>query len=140
MPEKKKKIRLYKFAAEYNLSTDKLLEFLVDKGFEIKSHMALLTDDMLDAIEDRFKKDIEAARKHYKKIDDFQKKFSTRKTSKKEEEKVEEKIEEILEEEEKTKAIPQDEVNKNVEEAEEVKVEEVTAEEVKVEHEVAETT
>jgi translation initiation factor IF-2 len=132
MPEKKKKIRLYKFAAEYNLSTDKLLEFLVDKGFDIKSHMALLTDDMLDAIEDRFKKDIEAARKHYKKIDDFQKKFSTRKASKKEEEKVEE----VLEEEETTKEVPQEEVAENVEE---VKAEEAAPEKEKVESEVVKT-
>ncbi len=88
MTEKKKKIRLYKFAAEYNLSTEKLVEFLEEKGFKIKSHMSLLTDDMLGVIEDRFKKDIEAARKHYKKIDDFQKKFSSKKTEKKVEEDI----------------------------------------------------
>ncbi len=132
MPEKKKKIRLYKFAAEYNLSTDKLLEFLVDKGFEIKSHMALLTDDMLEAIEDRFKKDIEAARKHYKKIDDFQKKFSTKKTPPKEEEK---KVEEVVEKEEETKETPLEDVSESVEEVAEAeekvepKVEEITEEE-----------
>lgn len=76
MPEtaKEKKLRLYKFASEYNLSTDSLMEFLHKKGYEVKSHMALLTDEMLADIKSHFKKDIEKAEKHYKKISDFQKK------------------------------------------------------------------
>ena len=39
MPEtaKEKKLRLYKFASEYNLSTDSLMEFLHKKGYEVKS-------------------------------------------------------------------------------------------------------
>ena len=71
---KEKKLRLYKFASEYNLSTDSLMEFLHKKGYEVKSHMALLTDEMLADIKSHFKKDIEKAEKHYKKISDFQKK------------------------------------------------------------------
>jgi translation initiation factor IF-2 len=71
---KEKKLRLYKFASEYNLSTDSLLEFLHKKGYEVKSHMALLTEEMLADIQSHFKKDIEKAEKHYKKISDFQKK------------------------------------------------------------------
>ncbi len=73
MPETKKaeKIRLYKFAAEYNLSSETLLEFLKSKDFKVKSHMSVLTDEMLAAIYDKFKKDIEIAEKHYKKILDF---------------------------------------------------------------------
>ncbi len=76
MPDtaKEKKLRLYKFATEYNLSTDSLLEFLQKKGFDVKSHMSLLTDDMVSEIKSFFKKDIEKAEKHYKKISDFQKK------------------------------------------------------------------
>jgi len=76
MPEntKTKKLRIYKFASEYNLATDSLVEFLKEKGYEIKGHMSLLTDDMLTDIAEHFKKDIEKAEKHYKKISEFNKK------------------------------------------------------------------
>ncbi len=78
MPEtvKDKKLRLYKFATEYNLATETLVEFLQKKGYEVKSHMSLLTDEMVADIKSFFKKDIEKAEKHYKKISDFQKKRS----------------------------------------------------------------
>ncbi len=86
MPEtaKEKKIRLYKFAAEYNLSTDSLIEFLQKKGHEVKGHMSLLTDGMLEDIKSFFKKDIEKAEKHYKKISEFQKKRIDRSDSEQE--------------------------------------------------------
>ncbi len=71
---KTKKLRLYKFASEFNLSTDTLMEFLQKKGYDVKSHMSLLSDDMLSDINSHFKKDIEKAEKHYKKISEFQKK------------------------------------------------------------------
>jgi len=76
MPEKSKKLRLYKFASEYNLSTDALVEYLTEKGYSVKGVMALLTDEMLSDIFDKFKKDIERAENHYKKIDEFHKRFS----------------------------------------------------------------
>ena len=53
MPEKSKKLRLYKFASEYNLSTDALVDFLKEKGYTVKGHMALLTDEMLSDIYDK---------------------------------------------------------------------------------------
>ncbi len=76
MPEKTKtkKLRIYKFASEYNLATDSLVDFLKEKGYEIKGHMSLLTDDMLSDVAEHFKKDIEKAEKHYKKISEFNKK------------------------------------------------------------------
>lgn len=76
MPDavKEKKIRLYKFASEYNIPTETLIEFLQKKGYEVKSHMTLLTDEMESDIRVHFKKDIEKAEKHYKKISEFQKK------------------------------------------------------------------
>ena len=78
MPEtvKDKKLRLYKFATEYNLATETLVEFLQKKGYEVKSHMSLMTDEMVAEIKSFFKKDIEKAEKHYKKISEFQKKRS----------------------------------------------------------------
>lgn len=76
MPEdvKEKKLRIYKFASEYNLSADILVEFLRKKGYEVKSHMSPLTDEMMSDIADHFKKDIEKAEKHYRKISEFNKK------------------------------------------------------------------
>ncbi|MFC2133498.1 translation initiation factor IF-2 [Bacteroidota bacterium] len=87
MPEKSKskKIRIYKFASEYNLATESLVEFLQSKGHKVKSHMSLLTDEMISEIQDHFKKDIENAEKHYRKISEFQKK----RTEKQEEEQTE---------------------------------------------------
>ena len=78
MPEntKEKKLRIYKYASEYNLATESLVDFLNEKGYKVKSHMSVLTDDMLADIQIKFKKDIEKAEKHYKKISDFNKKRS----------------------------------------------------------------
>ena len=78
MPEKRKKLRLYKIATEYNLSTDMLVDFLSEKGHKVNSHMSILSDEMLADIQEKFKKDIEKAEKHYKKISEFQKKRSDR--------------------------------------------------------------
>ena len=71
---KAKKIRVYKLATEYNLSAENIIEFLVDKGFEVKSHMSMLDDEMISAVRDHFQKDIEKAEKHYKKVAEFHKK------------------------------------------------------------------
>ncbi len=71
---KPKKIRIYKLATEYNLSAENLVEFLKEKGYKVKSHMAILNDEMITSIQDHYKKDIEKAEKHYKKIAEFHKK------------------------------------------------------------------
>ncbi len=68
------KIRLYKYAAEINLSSENLIEFLRKKGYEIKSHQSTLTEEMINEINALFKKDIEKAEQHYKKIAEFHKK------------------------------------------------------------------
>ncbi len=73
---KSKKLRVYKLASEYNLSAENLVEFLQKKGHEVKSHMSILTEEMINDINDHFKKDIEKAEKHYKKIAEFNKKRS----------------------------------------------------------------
>ncbi len=75
MPETKtKKVRVYKLASEYNLSAENLIEFLQKKGHDVKSHMSMLSDEMIIDINAHFKKDIEKAEKHYKKIAEFNKK------------------------------------------------------------------
>jgi translation initiation factor IF-2 len=71
---KSPKIRLYKFASEINLSSENLIEFLKTKGHEVKSHQSILTEDMINEINAHFKKDIEKAEQHYKKIAEFNKK------------------------------------------------------------------
>ena len=71
---KSPKIRLYKFAAEINLSSENLIEFLKTKGHIVKSHQSILTEEMIYEINAHFKKDIEKAEQHYKKIAEFNKK------------------------------------------------------------------
>lgn len=88
---KEKKIRIYKLATEYNLSADSLVEFLNSKGFKVKNHMSLLEDDMITAINAHYKKDIEKAEHHYKKLAEFHKKRAERASKEaKEEEKSDE--------------------------------------------------
>lgn len=71
---KTKKMRVYKLASEYNLSAENIIEFLVSKGFDVKSHMSMLDEDMIGAVNNHFQKDIEKAEKHYKKVAEFHKK------------------------------------------------------------------
>ena len=73
---KGKKIRVYKLASEYNLAVETILEFLQKKGHDVKTHMSMLSDEMISDVNDHFKKDIEKAEKHYKKIAEFNKKRS----------------------------------------------------------------
>ncbi len=91
---KTKKSRIYKLASEYNIAAENIIEFLQKKGHEVKSHMSMLTDEMMKDIQDHFKKDIEKAEKHYKKIAEFNKKRSER--AEKEDEKKSIKIESEL--------------------------------------------
>ena len=72
---KEKKIRIYKLATEHNLSAESLVEFLKSKGFKVKNHMSLLDNDMIEAINANYKKDIEKAEHHYKKLAEFHKKL-----------------------------------------------------------------
>ena len=71
---KRKKIRIYKLASEYNLSAANLIEFLQSKGYKAKSHQSILSDEMIEDINEHFKKEIEKAEKHYKKLAEFNKK------------------------------------------------------------------
>lgn len=139
---KQKKLRIYKFASEYNLASEALVEFLQSKGHEVKSHMSVLTDEMLSDVNAHFKKDIESAQKHYRKVSEFIKK----RTEKAEEETGKESAKTVETEEEKQEEIkiidrPKDEEEKEEEQAieehpvEEDKEEE-KAEQKKIEEEV----
>lgn len=108
--KKTKKIRLYKFASEYNLSTEAILEFLTTKGFKVKSHMSALTDEMIADLRAEFKKDIEKAEKHYRKISELHKSYE----------------EDNEEEEETSSEVSEPELPKEVIQAEEETAEETT--------------
>jgi translation initiation factor IF-2 len=119
---KDKKIRLYKLASEYNLSVENLVEFLRKKGHDVKSHMSLVTEEMIKDISDHFKKDIEKAERHYKKVAEFNKKRS---------EKAEEEKQEIVSKEKEPVAPVIEEAKKQPEPMPQPPVEEVkTVEEV----------
>jgi translation initiation factor IF-2 len=71
---KSRKQRVYKLASEINISAEQLVEFLLKKGHQVKSIQSILSDEMITDINNHFKKDIEKAEKHYKKIAEFNKK------------------------------------------------------------------
>jgi len=87
--DKSKKIRVYKLAAEYNLAADVIVEFLKKKGYAVNTHMTIVTDEMMADIQSHFKKDLEKAEKHHKKLAEFTKKMGD-KVSKEKEVKIEE--------------------------------------------------
>ncbi|MCB9248962.1 MAG: translation initiation factor IF-2 [Ignavibacteriales bacterium] len=132
---KVKKLRLYKFAAEFNLSTDTLVDFLKSKDYNVKSHASLLTDEMIEDIKVHFKKDIEKSENHYRKISEFQKSIGKKQE---EAEPIEEEtvVETIAEEPE----IVQEDIEEKVEPTEEVieSKEEVEEESIELEEEVVE--
>ncbi|MEJ5263055.1 MAG: translation initiation factor IF-2 [Ignavibacterium sp.] len=76
--EKAKKIRIHKLASEFNLSSELIIDHLRKKGFEVKSIQSIVTDEMLHEIQTHFKKDIEKATQHVKKVEEFKKKFSSK--------------------------------------------------------------
>lgn len=51
--------RVYQVAKEYNISSDALLSMLRELGFSIKSHMSVVEEKVLKAIEEKFKKEKE---------------------------------------------------------------------------------
>lgn len=71
MSEKQQKTRLYKVAKEINLSHDTLIDFLVKKGFDVKNHMSIVDDVMLEAIEKHFKKERADAERHARKKKEY---------------------------------------------------------------------
>lgn len=79
--EKRKKI--YKVATELNLSHETVVEFLKKKGYEVKSHMSAVDEDMMRDILVHFKKEKDVAEKHQRKVAEIRE--SKKKVEKKEE-------------------------------------------------------
>jgi len=68
---KQKKYRVYKYASEINISTDAIITFLNSKGYEVKNHTVLMSDEMLEEVQAHFKKDIDKAEEHKRKLAKF---------------------------------------------------------------------
>ncbi len=79
--EKRKKI--YKVATELNLSHETVVDFLKKKGYEVKSHMSTVDDDMMRDLLVHFKKEKDVAEKHQRKVAEIRE--SKKKIEKKEE-------------------------------------------------------
>ncbi len=69
--DKKKKI--FQVAKEFNISHETLINFLTKKGYEVKSHMTPVSDEMYDVVMHHFRKEKESAEKHQKKIQTLKK-------------------------------------------------------------------
>ncbi len=125
---KPKKIKIFKFASENNLSAKELVEFLSKKGHKVKSIMSPLSEEMIEDISAHYKKDIDKALKHYKKIAEIKKKKSDKEEKEKDESTVT--IEpEVKEEVEEDTLEETEEVKLEVEKEEEEKKEETVTEE-----------
>ncbi|MCX7983338.1 MAG: translation initiation factor IF-2 [Bacteroidetes bacterium] len=66
-----KKVKIYNVAKELNISSETIIEFLRKKGFEVKSHMSPVTDEMLSLIHTHFKKDKDLAERHQRKLQEL---------------------------------------------------------------------
>ncbi len=60
--------KIYQVAKEINISHGTLIEYLGKRGHSVKSHMSVVTDEMMQDILSHFKKDKEVAEKHQRKI------------------------------------------------------------------------
>ncbi len=65
------KIKIYKLAKELNISSETIIEFLKKRGFDVKSHMSPVTDEMMPLIQTHFKKDKDLAERHQKKLQEL---------------------------------------------------------------------
>lgn len=92
---KEKKIRVHILATEYNLAADSLIDFLKKKGFEVKTQNSIVTSEMLTEIQNHFKKDIEKAEKHQKKVAEFNKKMAQKTPKEEKVASIKEKVEEV---------------------------------------------
>ena len=55
--------RIYQVSRDYNISSDALMSMLRESGFSIKSHMSVVTENMLKTIDEKFRKEKEELKK-----------------------------------------------------------------------------
>lgn len=99
-----KKQKVYKIAAELNLSSQVILDFLEKRGNPVKSHMSTVAPELVDQIMVHYKKDKDSAERHQKKVAELRKTQQRRKEAEKKEDKKEEKKEVEKTDEEKVAA------------------------------------
>ena len=107
-----KKMKIFNLAKELNLSSETIIDFLKKKGFDVKSHMSSITEEMMPVIMGHFKKDKEVAERHQRKIQEFR---STRKKETPEKTETAEKAEKKIVEKEVT-PLQKEEIPSTIEE------------------------
>ena len=64
--------RLFKLASQINIGKDAILEFLQGKGFSVENKpTAVLTDEMVDVVMDKFAREAKAAEKQREKLEKY---------------------------------------------------------------------
>lgn len=79
-----KKQKVYKIAAELNLSSQVILDFLEKRGYPAKSHMSTVEPNLVEEIMVHYKKDKDSAERHQKKVAEIRKTQQKRKDLEKE--------------------------------------------------------
>jgi translation initiation factor IF-2 len=80
----KKKQKVYKIAAELNLSSQVILDFLEKRGNPVKSHMSTVEPKFVEEIMVHYKKDKDTAERHQKKVAEMRKTQQRRREQEKE--------------------------------------------------------
>jgi len=63
-------VRIFKIASEINIGKDAIVAYLKSKGFDVENKpTALLTEDMVEAVYDKFKRELKAAEKQREKVE-----------------------------------------------------------------------
>lgn len=79
-----KKQKVYKIAAELNLSSQVILDFLNKRGYPVKSHMSAVEPEAVEEIMVHYKKDKDSAERHQKKVAELRKTQQRRRDAEKE--------------------------------------------------------
>ena len=92
------KKRLYLVAKEYNITSDAIVKMCHDLGFPVKNHMSTANDEMLAAIDMRFKKERETIKREIetKKMKAISREREKKKELEKEKEAEKEKLAEMV--------------------------------------------
>lgn len=75
------KKRVYEIAKDFHVSSEALISMLKDMSFNVKSHMSVLEDDMLKAIQTQFSKQQNNALKEIEKKEKITKAIDQKKTT-----------------------------------------------------------
>lgn len=60
--------RIYQIAKEYNISSKAIIDMLHSMSIDIKNHMSVVPDEILDKVKAKFQQEVETVKKSYEKI------------------------------------------------------------------------